>query len=180
MVQFSFDATAHKADDSFDPIPEGVYNVVIEDSEMRPTKAGTGEYLQLTMRVIDGQYANRKLWDRLNLVNQNQTAVKIANEALSAICHAVGETNLQDTVQLHNKPLRAVVKISERQGWDPTNEVRKYKAVPQGAASAPPAQPADAPFAQAPQAPQGNNGNGAAPVQAQTVPDASSVPPWQR
>jgi len=36
---------------------------------MKPTKTGSGTYLELTFQVIEGQYKNRLLWSRLNLSN---------------------------------------------------------------------------------------------------------------
>ena len=36
-------------------------------SEMKPTRDGYGEYLSLTLQVIEGQYENRLVFARLNL-----------------------------------------------------------------------------------------------------------------
>jgi hypothetical protein len=40
-------------------------SVVITDTEEKPTKAMNGSYLQLTIEVIEGQHAGRKVFDRL-------------------------------------------------------------------------------------------------------------------
>lgn len=166
----AFDATQVEPQESFDPIPAGEYNVLIEDSEMKPTKSGNGEYLQITFSVLDGQYNGRKIWDRLNLLNPNQTAVDIANRTLSAICHATGVMNLTDSVQLHGKTLRVKVAVSQREGYDPSNEIKAYKAIGQGSATAPAHAPAPAPQQQT-----------IAPPAAQPAPSAGSdVPPWKR
>jgi hypothetical protein len=63
---------------SFEAIPAGKYLAAITDSEMKPTKNGSGSYLQLTFTILEGEYKGRVVWARLNLVNPNQTAVKIA------------------------------------------------------------------------------------------------------
>jgi hypothetical protein len=42
-------------------------SAVITDTEKKPTKAMNGSYLQLTIEVIEGQHAGRKVFDRLNL-----------------------------------------------------------------------------------------------------------------
>ena len=73
----------------FEPIPTGKYLAVITDSEMKPTKSGSGRYLELTFQVIDGPHKNRLLWSRLNLENPNELAMQIAQGELSAICRAV-------------------------------------------------------------------------------------------
>ena len=64
----------------FDPIPAGKYLAIITESEMKPTKAGTGQYLQLTFQVLEGQYKGRLVWARLNLDN-------IAKALLDALEH---------------------------------------------------------------------------------------------
>ena len=84
-----FDAATVDPATDFEPLPAGKYLAVITDSEMKPTKAGTGHYLQMTFQVIDGPFKNRLLWSRLNLDNPNRQAVQIAQGELSAICRAV-------------------------------------------------------------------------------------------
>ena len=39
---------------SFDPIPAGWYKAIISASEMKPTRDSYGEYLSLTLQVIEG------------------------------------------------------------------------------------------------------------------------------
>jgi hypothetical protein len=74
-------------------------------SEEKPTKAGTGAYLQFTFRITDGPYAGVEIIDRLNHKNPNEIAVQIAMRTLSAICHATNVIHLQSTEQLHGVPL---------------------------------------------------------------------------
>jgi len=106
MASLNFNAAAIEPQQSFDALPAGRYEVIIVDSEMKDTKAGTGAYLMLTMEVIgDTKHSNRKLWTRLNLVNPNATAVQIAERELSAICHCVGIMEPGDSEELHNIPL---------------------------------------------------------------------------
>lgn len=157
-----FNAEAYKPLDSLDPVPAGWYTVIITESEMKPTKAGDGEYLQLTMQIVEGEFQGRLIWDRLNLINPNQTAVDIANRALAAICRAVGVLTPTDSSELHDRPFQVKVSVRPaRDGFDATNEVKGYRAL--GAAPAAPATPA-------------------APVGAAAAasPATASVPPWRR
>ncbi len=111
----------------FDPIPAGKYLAVITESEMKPTKAGTGSYLQLTFELLEGQYKSRHLWARLNLDNPNDTAVKIARAELSAICRAVGVMSPNDSVELHNLPLLITVRCKKREDTgEIANEIKGY------------------------------------------------------
>lgn len=130
-----FNAAEVQPQESFEPIPVGEYNAMITDSEMKPTKNGMGEYLQLVFEVVEGDYAGRKIWARLNLVNQNQTAVDIAQRELSAICRAVGVMQPQDSTDLHEKPLTIGVKIRQSPGYDPSNEISAYKPFQDGASA---------------------------------------------
>lgn len=132
MVNLNQDFDANQVDPTnhFDPVPAGEYPVMIVDSEMKPTKSGNGEYLQLELVIIDGPYKDRLAWDRLNLTNPNQTAVEIAQRTLSQICHAVGVMNVTDSVQLHDKPMIARLSHRPAQGeFNATNEIKEYKAM---------------------------------------------------
>ena len=122
-----FDANRVEPTADFDPLPAGKYLAVITESEMKPTKAGTGSYLQITFEIIDGPFKGRNVWARLNLDNGNATTVKIAQAELSAICRAVGVLAPNDSVELHNLPLMITVKCKKRQDTgEIQNEVRGF------------------------------------------------------
>lgn len=133
-----FDANQVEPSSDFDPLPAGKYLAVITDSEMKPTKSGAGQYLQLTFEILEGPHKGRMLWARLNLDNPNATAVTIARAELSAVCRAVGVLAPKDSVELHNLPLVIHVKCKKRDDTgDLTNEVKGYSA--RTAAPPPPA-----------------------------------------
>jgi len=151
--------------EDFTPIPAGEYLMQITDSDMKATKDGTGQYLELTLQVIDGEHKGRLCWDRLNLINKNPKAVEIAQRSLSSICRATGVPSVHDSAQLHGKPLVARVKYVEPQGqYDAKNDIKAYK--PASGAPATAGQPASA----APAKP--------AQAAAQQPAAASNQPPW--
>jgi hypothetical protein len=122
-----FDANRVDPASNFDPLPAGKYLAAIIESEMKPTKSGTGNYLQLTFQVLDGPHKGRLLWARLNLDNPNATAVQIAQAELSAICRAVGVLVPHDSVELHNLPLVIGVRCKKRTDTgEITNEIGGY------------------------------------------------------
>lgn len=131
MVQLNFNATTVKPNTAMEPIPTGIYPVVITKSEQKPTKAGTGSYIELEMTVQGGEFAGRKVYDRLNTNNPNSVAVEIAYATLSAICHVTGRLQIQETAQLHGVPFQVVVKKIPRndQPDTMTNEVAGYKDI---------------------------------------------------
>lgn len=143
----TFDATTVAPQQAFEPIPAGWYAAMIDDSEMRPTKDGSGAYLLLHFKILEGQYANRKVFARLNLHNRNETAVNIAQQQLSAICHAIGVFQVADSQQLHGKPMQIKVKYVAAEGnYEASNDVSGYKAYGETTAQ-PAAMPAPAPAA---------------------------------
>lgn len=145
----------------------GWHSMHFTDSEMKQTRDGQGQYLQLVAEVLEGPFKGRMLWTRLNLVNRNDKAVEIAYRELSAICHAVGVLNVQDSAQLHHRPFLGNVKFVPADAKGPAkNELAGYKA---RTGATPPSAPATA---AAPVAP--------APAPAPAAPAAASVPPWKK
>lgn len=189
----NFDASQVQPDSGVqDPVPAGWYNTVIDQSELKPTKDATGHYLEIRHNIIDGAHAGKKIYGRLNLRNANPTAQEIGYKQLSAVCHAVGVLQVQDSAQLHNIPLKIKVKLRAASGdYEASNEIVSWKNInevvqmasavsagfpaPAGGAPTPPAfsAPMQPPAAPAPQAPQ------FAPPQQQAPQQAPAAPQWQ-
>lgn len=133
MVALNFNAAQVKPNAALEAIPSGNYPVIITRTEEKPTKSGSGSYIEIEMTVQGGEFAGRKVFDRLNIRNPNQTAVDIAYATLSAICHVTGVIQMQDTQQLHGRPFQAVVIKKERDdqpgSGNMTNEVKGYKDI---------------------------------------------------
>src|SRR3954454_5089454 len=107
----TFDAHSIEPNTPFEVIPAGKYHVQIVNSQMRDTKSGTGQYLWLELAIMDGPHANKRLFERLNLANQNEKAIEIAQRKLGDICRAIGQMSVTDSEQLHNRSLLATVKV---------------------------------------------------------------------
>jgi len=135
-----FDASTVEPTTEFDPVPAGKYLAVITASEMKETKSGNGSYLELQFQIIEGEYANRNVWARLNLSNPNAQAVQIARAQLSAICRAVGVITPNDSVELHNLPLVIDVRCKKRE--DTGEIVNEIKGFSKKEAPSAPARPA--------------------------------------
>lgn len=122
-----FNAEEHDELTDFSPLPQGDYLAIATDSDMKSTKAGTGEYLEIAWEVIDGEFKGRRLWSRLNLDNPNPKAVEIAQRELSSICRAVGVLRPEDSSQLHNIPLVLRVGVEKRKDTGEfSNRVKGY------------------------------------------------------
>ena len=118
----------------FTPVPPNDYKVIIAKSEFKKTKAGTGHYLSLQMKIIEGEYKGRTLFENLNLDNPNPTAVEIANKALNTICKACNKVGVQDSEELHGIPMIATVSITEATKTKPASNSIKFYAPVEGAA----------------------------------------------
>ena len=122
-----FDAN-QVAPNEFGAIPAGDYDAIITESKWESTKSGNGKFLTLKLQILNGQYQNRVLWDRLNLINPNAQAVQIAKGTLSAICRAVDVLTPKDSAELHNRPLKIAVKVGKDDKGNPANEIKGYKS----------------------------------------------------
>lgn len=205
MAQLNFDATKVAPEMGFETVPAGWYNAMIDESEMKPTKDGSGAYLQTRFNIIDGQYANRKIYMRLNLRNTNPVAQEIAYKQLSAIAHAVGVLHVQDSSQLHGLPMKIKVKLRKDTSgqYEDSNEISSIKnineqvdmgsqaAAPAGGFGGAPAggmppgfgAPQQPPVPQPQQPWQQPQNFGQAPQQApapQAAPQAAPQQPWQQ
>lgn len=186
MANLNFDARQVDPQTTYEALPAGWYNFMITESELMPTKAGDGAYLRLTLRVIDGQYAGRQVFDNLNLQNPNPVAVEISYRRLSAYCHATGVLQVQDSQQLHGIPFKARLSVrKDKDGqYDDQNEVKAVKNITDGEEQQ--GAPAWAPQQQAPQQPAWANQPPApettAALQQQGFPPqqapAAGNPPW--
>ena len=173
MAQLNFDARTVVPDTGQqDPVPAGWYNAVMNNSQMKPTKDGTGARLEMQFKIIDGQYANRKIFEGLNLRNANPVAQEIAYKQLSAIAHAVNVLLVEDSSQLHNIPLKVKVSLKAATAqYEAKNEIKAYKNINEVVL-----QPGAVPGA--PAAPMAPAAFGAAPAAFAPPPAPANAQPW--
>lgn len=110
--------------------PAGTYEVMITDSAVKENSKGTGSYLRLTFKIIEGEYKDTPIWTQLNLVNPSAKAVEIAQRELAAICRACGVDEVEDSFELHGIPMLATVTVNpEQDGYAASNGIGKFKAL---------------------------------------------------
>ena len=180
MAQLNFDANNVAPREAREPLPAGWYNMKIVDSEQKPTKRNDGSYLELVLQVIDGQYANRKVWHRLNLNNINPTAVEIAQQELRMYCEATGIMQVADSQQLHGIPIAVKVGVEKDPNgqYEDSNGVKNVVKVgggQPGTQAAVPQQAAPQQRAPAPQ-PQAAPAGWGAPPPTQPAPQQTAQP----
>jgi hypothetical protein len=107
-------------------IPQGWYRAWVIGHEMKKNKAGTGQYLELTWEIVEGPYEKRRLWERYNIDNPSEIAVKIAKEQLSAICNATGVLEFTHPGELHGEVCAIKVGVERKPGQPDRNKVYGY------------------------------------------------------
>lgn len=131
MTELNFDAnTVEPATGRFELLPVDDFLAVISESAMKPNSKSKGSHLSLTWTIIEGDYKDRKVFTNLNLVNDNQDTVEIAQRDLSAICRATGVLHPKDSSELHDKPVVISVGIRKgSNGYEDSNIIRKFSRV---------------------------------------------------
>lgn len=134
-------------------LPAGEYVAYITKSDYKQTKAKTGHYIQLVLKIAGGKAKGRVLFENLNLDNPNPIAVEIANKTLNSICQACDKVGVEDSEELHGIPMKLTLKVTPATATQPaSNNVTKYdKAGPEDmipadaapAETAPNAEPAE-------------------------------------
>lgn len=135
-------------------IPDGWYKARITETDYRDNSKKTGKLLEMTWVVLEGEHKGWHIWDRQNVEHPNETAQRIAQEAMSAICHAIDVLKPRHHGQLHGKPcmIKVVTKpgdvkkdqqgniLKDERGvaltYPATNEIKGYLPVGQVAATA--------------------------------------------
>ena len=131
MVALNFDTRTKEFENAtqdmdFAPLPDGEYTALIIKSELKTTK-NNEEFLQLTWKVLEGEYANRHLFDAFFLYNPDRPKQLAFNRRrLNFVAVACGVEKFTDTVELHQKPCRLTVKKEEYNGKE-RNTITKYQ-----------------------------------------------------
>ncbi|TIN83127.1 DUF669 domain-containing protein [Mesorhizobium sp.] len=132
QLNTKFDATAHDTEQRGDyaELPNGIYRMEVEASEVKPTKDGSGTLLKVTCSVIDPEdYRGRKLFNQYNLENKSSEAQRIGQQQFASLCRAIGVTEVSDSEELHFRPFTVTVKLGKpsKDGQYPARaEIKRY------------------------------------------------------
>lgn len=157
-----FCADAVEPQEDFEPIPPGWYYAVLEKAEPKPTKAGTGSYMNCQYSILGPQeggeqFNNRKVFGTITLKNPNQQAMDIGARQMSALCRAVNVMRPHSTEELCNIPFLLRVKIEAKQGFEPKNAPTSWKSIEEAKQEKQQAKPAQHQNQAAPPTGQPNN-----------------------
>jgi hypothetical protein len=129
LLNNPFDPSAVVAESNYEPLPSGEYVGEILDSTIKDTKSGSGQYIELKIRISDGQYEGRQIFDRLNFLNANPKAQEIGQRQLKNLCEACGiKGALEDTQDLHGHlfGMRLGIEQDKTGQYGPRNSVKSF------------------------------------------------------
>lgn len=114
----------------YEELPNGVYQLEIEASEVAPTKAGTGTILKTTNSVVaPEEFKGRKLFNSYNLENPNPQAQEIGQRQFASLCRAIGVQSVEDSEDLHFRTFTVKVGLGKpsKDGQYPARaEIKRY------------------------------------------------------
>jgi len=122
-------------EDSFEALPAGEYTAMIVSSEKKQSNnKPQNSYLKLEWEVLEGQYRGRKIFENINLWNDNQQAVEIARKAIDSIYAACGKLNgVKNSEELHRIPMVLKLTVKDgKDGYEASNSIKKHSPMTGG------------------------------------------------
>jgi hypothetical protein len=112
---------------SFDPIPAGVYNVVVTSVEDKLTK-NNDKRLAMVFTVMDGEHEGRRIYEGFNLTG-SEKAVQISRGQLKSLLKCAGKSfDLKGPEEFMGIEVAASVKIQPaKDGYDAQNKISTFK-----------------------------------------------------
>lgn len=163
FLEEAFDVNSlPQSDNNYELVPAGWYNATITKAEIKPTKAGTGQYIAIRYDITGPSHQGRVVFGNLNIKNPNPKAEEIGRQQLGDVMRAIGLTRVTDTDQLISGSLQIKVAVKESDGqYEASNEIKGFKAI----------NGSQPPMPAATQAPA---------AQSAPAAQASSAPPWAK
>lgn len=127
--EFNVDELPESNTGSYDPLPEGWYNVSIAGAELKNTKAGNGQYIAVRYDVTGPTHQGRVVFGNLNIKNPNSVAEEIGRKQLGELMRAIGLAKVSDTDQLIGGSLSVKLSIRKSEEYGDSNEVKAFKAL---------------------------------------------------
>lgn len=114
MINLNYECSAYNPEKigDFEPIPEGIYVVCIDEIQEKQSQQGN-KYLALRLCVMEGDFIKRKIYENLNLYHPNDQVRAISNRTLDAIGYALGLSKISHTSLLLNRNFKIETKLDK-------------------------------------------------------------------
>ena len=116
---------------SYDLIPAGWYQAQINAADLKPTKAGDGQYLSIRFDILGPTYQGRVVFGNVNLKNASAQAEEIGRRQLGEILRSIGKSVIRDSDELIGGQLQIKVGVQhDKNGqYEDRNDTKGYKAL---------------------------------------------------
>lgn len=123
-------------------LPSDRYRLQVIEGDIQLTKRGREQHeggeefakcdqqILLTLEVIGGPFANRRVWDKIQYINRNPTTQRIAQITMGNLLIALGLKAIKDTDELLFRPFDGMIGLekqsqkSKDEGYPQKNTVR--------------------------------------------------------
>ena len=106
-------------------VPDGDYVAEIIESQEKISGKGNS-YLSLKLSICEGPHEGRWVWDNLNINHPTESVKSLARYILGNIVKAAGLVGIDDTSELHYKPLSIELGHEEEGEYAAKNVIKKY------------------------------------------------------
>lgn len=138
FLEHTFDVNdLPQGNNNFEPLPPGWYSANITGAELKTTKAGNGQYIAVRYDITGPTHQGRVVFGNLNIRNPNPKAEEIGRQQLGDLMRAIGLARVTDTDELIGASLSIKLEIRQQEGYEPSNDVRGYKAITSSVSTAP-------------------------------------------
>lgn len=131
MVQLGFNTQEYDIPTFGDPIKPGWYAARVHKADLKATKDGQGQYLEIEFAIDENHHpdlAGRLVWDRLNVFHRTEKTMRIARGQLRKLQESCGKPMVQDTDELLGSAVLVKVKVrAETAEYRAQNEIDDYK-----------------------------------------------------
>lgn len=102
---------------SFEELGAGEYKAIIEDTELKESKAGN-QYVSCKLVITEGPQEGRVHFENLNIGHPDSTVVEMAHKTIKSMSTAMGITGVKNHEDLrfdsHKKFIGVVRKVSKK------------------------------------------------------------------
>lgn len=136
MAELDMDLTNAPDAPVYEPAPEGTYKAKVVDSEVTKSKSGN-HMINWTWEIEGGQCDGKKVFDRIMLSGSDKS-VEVGRSRLKAMAVACNHKNpnfVRDTEEFHGLSCMIRVGLETREGYEPKNVIRSFKAIDGGASA---------------------------------------------
>lgn len=125
-------------DTAYEPLPDGIYTVVVNSAEVKPTKANDGYYMQVEFSVVSGPREGSTVTERYTLANKSEKSTQIGHGQLKRLAEAaIPGVVMRSENDLIDKVLLITTKQTKKDGYTNINVTKYARAGAVQATSAP-------------------------------------------